>query len=172
MREVVLFFFGAAALASEAIAQRGDDVVAKLDQLARCRSITAPNARLDCFDQAAASISAARASGELLAFDRRKVIAERQVRFGLVDVPDGAGAEAAAKAARVREISSTIAGVEAGPGFGRWNLKLGNGQVWQILGSDRYGPRAGASIRLLTTVTGGFRASIDRAEPVNVKRLR
>lgn len=160
------------AVSGAAAAQRRGDAVRALDDLAACRSIAADAERLACFDRVAGGIAASRESGELLAFDRKEVTAERRRNFGLADVPDGAGAEAAKRAAAVRELTSTITGVSQGPGFGLWNLQLANGQVWQTLAAERYGPRAGASIKLTTTVTGGHRASIDRTRPVQVRRLR
>lgn len=170
--------FAAALLltATAAAAQDGPGAnpgaVGALDELAKCRAIAADAERLACFDRVVDRVASARASGALLAFDREAVAAERRVRFGLVDVPADAGTEAAVKAAKVTRIDSTITGVSQGPGFGLWNLQLANGQRWQTLGPDRYGPRPGASIRLLTTVTGGFRMVVDNGRPIQVKRTR
>lgn len=167
-----LFITLVLALAPAPARAQDRDAVRALDGLAECRAIAGDAERLACFDRVAGGIVAARASGDLLVFDKKKVTAERKVRFGLVDVPDGVGAEAAARAAKVRELKSTIAGVEQGPGFGRWNLKLANGQVWQTIDPERYGPRPGSDVRLTTTVTGGFRASIAGTTPLQVKRIR
>lgn len=159
-------------IATAAPAQEARDAVRALDELGQCRALTADAERLACFDRIVGRIAAARRSGELLAFDREAVATERRVRFGLADVPNDAGSEAAARAAKVRELSSTITGVAQAPGFGRWDLTLANGQVWRMLDGDRYGPRAGAPIKLITTVTGGFRASVDRGQAVQVRRIR
>lgn len=173
MRLILLFSCaGLLAAPITASGQARGDATRALDELAGCRAVAADAERLACFDRVAAGVATARASGELLAFDRETVTAERRRTFGLVDAPESAGAEAAARAAKVRQLASTITGVSQGPGLGLWRLTLANGQVWQTLNPDRYGPRAGASIRLITTVTGGFRASIDRGALVQVKRIR
>ena len=143
-----------------------------LDEVAACRAITADAERLACFDRTAAAVAAGRQSGQLLVFDRAKVEAERRTQFGLVDTPSDAGSLAAANAAAVKTIASTVTKVAQGPTADRWNLTLANGQVWQTLGTSRFAPRQGAAVRLSTTVTGGIRASIDGRAPIQVRRIR
>lgn len=154
---------------SPVVAQQGRDATRTLDELAACRSISADAQRLSCFDRIAAGIAGARASGDLLVFDRKKVEEERRTRFGLVDPP--AGGTTPEGVVRVREVATTVKAVRPAPQRNHWTVDLANGQTWRTLESTPE-PRVGAPIRLVTTVTGGFRAVVGKGRLFDVRRIR
>jgi hypothetical protein len=158
--------------AGPAFAQAGESAVRSLDALAACRAILTDGDRLACYDRIATRIASARDSGELLVFDRQKVEAERRVRFGLVDPPEGSDTPAPREAARVTEIETTVKAVTPGAERGVYLIDLANGQRWRTLETISVEPRVGAVIRLATTVTGGFRASVARGRAFGVRRVR
>lgn len=150
-------------------AQDRRDTTRTLDELAACRAIGGDAARLACFDRIATGIAGARASGDLLVFDRKKVEEERRTRFGLVDPP--AGGTTPEGVVRVREVATTVKAVRPAAQRNHWTLDLGNGQTWRTLESTPE-PRIGAPVRLLTTMTGGFRAAVGKSRPFYVRRIR
>ena len=167
-----LVALAAACSTGSAFAQAGESAARSIDALAACRPIQADGERLACYDRIAGNIAAARASGEMLVFDRRKVEAERRVRFGLIDPPEGSDTPAPREAARVTEIETTVKGVTPGGERGVYLIDLANGQRWRTLETISVEPRVGAMIRLATTVTGGFRASVARGRAFGVRRVR
>ena len=153
-------------------AQAGTAPAASVDQLATCRTIAAAAERLACFDRLADRITAARQSGALIVLDRAEVVKRKNARFGLAGAPGemfGGGKEDTET--QVRELVTTLAVVQPAA-YGRYNLQLANGMVWQTVDTLEYPPRVGAAITLKTTPFGGFRAYIAGEKPVLAKRVR
>lgn len=108
--------------------------VRQVDELSQCKAIAQDGARLACYDRAAATILASRASGELMVMDRKTVIARKQSRFGLATpTSDMFGGGKDDDTTQVRQIDTKIASVKAANSYGRWNLELANGSVWQTI---------------------------------------
>lgn len=160
---------------SPAVAQAQDaaELSRTIDRLTECRAIAAGDARLGCFDRLAERIAAARTSGDLLVVDRREVVARKRQRFGLAN-PAGEvfGGGEADRATEVKELDTTIRAVAAASAYGRWNIELANGSVWQSIDTVAVPPRVAAPIRLRTASLGGFRASVNGGRSFLVKRLR
>ncbi len=155
-----------------ASAQDGS-VVRQVDELSRCRAITQDGARLACYDQATATILASRASGELMVMDRKAVIARKQSRFGLATPTSdmfGGGKDDANT--EVRQIDTKITSAKAANSYGRWNLELANGSVWQTIDALTFPPDPGDRIVLKEAPLSGYRASIAGGRSVLVKRIR
>ncbi len=139
-----------------------------LDQLAACRSISTDDERLACFDRVAATIDSARRDGDLILVDRKEVAERKRARFGLgtatADLGDGA--------VEVNELDTTIRNAGPSSVYGRFNLALANGTVWQTVDALPVPPRPGTAIKLRTAPLGGYRASIAGGRGILVKRLR
>ncbi len=159
-------------IAFPAAAQNAADPSRTVDQLGECRAIIADAERLSCFDRLAERIVIARRSGELLVLDRKKVVERKRAGFGLASTSGelfGGGEED--RATEVKELDTTIKVAAPAAAFGRWNLQLANGMVWQTVDTLSYPPKSGAPIKLKTASLGGFRASINGRSYL-VKRLR
>lgn len=156
-----------------AAAQESADVSRTVDRLTECRAIAAPTDRLACFDRLAERIAAARTSGDLLVLDRRQVVERKRRSFGLPN-PTGEvfGGGEADRATEVAELDTTISAATPAKAYGRWNLQLAGGSVWQTIDPLALPPKANASIKLKSASLGGFRASINGGRSVLVKRLR
>ena len=153
--------------------QAAPDASRTVDELARCRTVATDAERLACFDRLAERIAAARSSGELLVLDRSRVVERKRARFGLAN-PEGDvfGGGEADRATRVTELDTSIAVAKPAAAFGRWNLQLANGSVWQSVDTLASPPKAGATIKLKTATLGGYRASINGGRSFLVKRVR
>ncbi|WP_375402711.1 hypothetical protein [uncultured Sphingomonas sp.] len=161
------------ALFAPIVAQGSADVSRTVDRLTECRAIAADGDRLACFDRLAARIAAARTSGDLLVLDRRQVVERKRQRFGLANPPsDVFGGGEADRATEVSRLDTTIRMAKPAGPYGRWNLELANGSVWQSVDTLPFPPKASAPIALRTATLGGFRASIAGGRTFLVKRLR
>jgi hypothetical protein len=136
--------------------------------LDECRAIKSDLERLICFDRAAAAISAAIRDDRLVVLDRKEVVDRRRARFGLssatADLGDGA--------VEVNELDTTVQSARPSSTYGRYDLSLANGTVWQTVEAIPVPPRPGTVVKLRTAPLGGYRASIAGGRGILVKRLR
>lgn len=159
-------------LAAPAFAQT-DGAPARIAAMIACRAIAGDTARLACFDNAAASIDAAQAKGDLVVLDRKTVIARKQSRFGLPAAKtDLFGGGVADQATSFTQLDTTIRSARPAGSIGRWNVALADGSVWQTIDALPLPPKAGATIAVKQAPLGGYRATIARQRSVLVKRLR
>lgn len=155
-----------------AIAQDGG-TVRQFDELQRCKAIPQDRERLACYDQAAGTILASRAAGDLMVLDRKTVIARKQSRFGLaVPTSEMFGGGKADDATEVRQLETSIKIARPANAYGRWNMELANGSVWQTVDALTFPPDPGDKIILKEASLGGYRASIAGGRSILVKRIR
>ncbi len=161
------------ALLAPVAAQDGADVSRTVDRLTECRGIAADADRLACFDRLAARIAVARTSGDLLVLDRRQVVERKRRGFGLANpTSEVFGGGEADRATQVTQLDTTIRAARPAAAYGRWNLELADGSVWQTVDTPSFPPKASAPITLKNAALGGFRASINKGRSFLVKRLR
>lgn len=147
--------------------------VRQFDELSQCKAISQDSARLACYDRVSATILASRASGDLMVLDRKTVIARKQSRFGLATPTSemfGGGKDD--QNTEVRQIDINIKSVKAANSYGRWNMELANGSVWQTIDALTFPPAPGEKIVLKEAPLSGYRASIAGGRSVLVKRIR
>jgi hypothetical protein len=155
-----------------ALAQDGA-AVRQFDELQRCKVIAEDRDRLACYDRATGTILASRAAGDLMVLDRKTVIARKQSRFGLATPTSemfGGGKDDDATA--VRQLDTKVTAAKASNVYGRWNLELANGSVWQTVEALTFPPDPGDKIVLKEASLGGYRASIAGGRSILVKRVR
>jgi len=139
------------------------------DSLLECRAITDDTQRLACFDRIAGRVAA----DDLVVIDRKRLARERRQRFGLPAEGDGALAAATnGKVPAVQAFSSTVRNAERARDYGRWDIELADGTVWQSVDTSSFPPASGATITIRRATLGGFRASIPGRTSFLVKRLR
>ncbi|MDE0879074.1 MAG: hypothetical protein OSB00_10495 [Sphingomonas bacterium] len=149
-----------------------ENATKSLDELVTCKAIVIDAQRLSCFDRVSGKIVTARASGELLALDRQKVVANKRRSFGLSNQADAPlGERAVDKAIAVTQVDTTISGVRQS-GYGRYRLDLANDTSWQTIDPPTLEPRVGAAITVKRASLGGFRATIAGGRSILVKRVR
>jgi hypothetical protein len=144
-----------------------------LKDLADCRAITEPGARLACFDRTSAAIDRAERAKDLVVVDREQLRKTRRTLFGLTlpnlsvfgdDSPNEPGMEL---------IETTIAKVTQ-DGLGKWVFVLPDGATWQQADSRQLSidPKSGQSIKIRRAAMGSYLANVEKQVAIRVRRLR
>ncbi len=168
---------GAAAvalLASTAAAQQGErDNSTLLTSVLNCRELTDDQARLRCFDAAAAALGEASSAGALVVVDREAVRRTRRGLFGfnMPRLPFFRGDTSQDE--EVTEIEGTIRSIRS-LDYGKWALTLEDDSTWQTTESDTRNPapRVGQSVRIRRAALGSYMLSIEGARGVRAMRTR
>ncbi|WP_309627482.1 hypothetical protein [Brevundimonas sp.] len=145
---------------------------ALLEGLLSCRAITATDARLACFDAAAAAFDTAEQQGEVTVIDRVQARETRTRLFGLdLDTADLFG--------RLRQddpvdaIETTLTSGRQ-DGRGQWTFVLADGSTWRQIDMERVTARVapGASVRIRQGAVGSYLLSVGGARSVRARRER
>ncbi len=174
-RTLPTLFFGVTcvtALAGVASAQQAvpAERPEALSRLVACRSVTAPEARLACYDAAAGALDAAHQQGEVVIVDRAQVSAARRQQFGL-ETPNSASLDAAAPPERVESVETTLTRAAQG-GEGKWVFVLSDGSTWRQIDTDRvtFRNEAGQAVRVRRAALGSYLLTVGRGQAVRVRR--
>ena len=136
---------------------------ALLEGLLACRAITATDARLACFDAAAAAFDTAEQQGEVTVIDRVQARETRTRLFGLdLDTANLFG--------RLRQddpvdaIETTLTSGRQ-DGRGQWTFVLADGSVWKQIDMEQVTARVGpgASVRIRQAAMGSYLLSVGGA---------
>lgn len=141
-----------------------------LEALLACRAITATDARLACFDSAAAAFDTAEQQGEVTVIDRVQARETRTRLFGL----DLGSANLFGRLRQddpVEAIETTLASARQ-DGRGQWTFVLADGSVWRQIDNERVTSRtsAGASVRIRQAAMGSYLLSVGGARSVRARR--
>jgi hypothetical protein len=168
---------------SSAIGAAADKVSAQkraavLQAIVDCRAVSDPNARLACFDAAAAKLDEAEASGQVVVVDKEQARQVRREVFGLqlpsLDIfsraskgPPGAAHE------DIDRIIETVKSASQQPD-GKWIVELESGAVWRqidttVLAKD---PHAGSKAEIRRGAIGSFFMKIDGQQAIRAHRDR
>jgi len=150
----------------------------ELQAVVDCRGVADRDARLNCYDAAAAKLDQAEAAGQVVVVDREQVSKVRKDVFGLtlpsLSIFDASTRKAAGGAGQdLDHISAVVKGAWRG-GDGRWNFELDNGAVWRqtddsSLAND---PRAGSKVEIRKGALGSFFMKVDSQPAFKVHRDR
>lgn len=164
----------AAALSTVPAAGLAQDVnparPALLEGLLACRSITATEARLACFDSAAAAFDVAEQQGEVTVIDR---VQARETQTRLFGLELGA----ANLFGRLRQddpveaIETTLTSARQ-DGRGQWTFVLADGSTWRQIDMERVTGRTspGASVRIRQAAMGSYLLSVAGSRSVRARR--
>ena len=143
MRKPMLLALAASLLASgPAVAKRQPDTgtPAQVQRLLACRTITASDQRLACYDRETAAMNQAINTKDLVMVDKEKARAAGRSLFGF-SIPNFAGLFGGT--GEISQIDGTIKGTSRN-NDGGWVIILDDGSVWN---SDRRLARAGRKDR-------------------------
>lgn len=173
---IFLFFAAAVCLPAAGLAQTPPGNAQIVKDIDACRSIADPTQRLACFDRTAAALVTATQKREVVVLDEQEVKKTERSLFGfsLPRIPffgggdkDGKPGEAKPK---LTQIESRITGI-APSGYGKWAFALADGSRWQTIEMDtKLRPRVGDPIVIERAALGSFRASINGAGLVRIRR--
>lgn len=153
---------------------------AALQKVVDCRAIADDKARLACFDASVAQLDAARASGDVVAFDREEVKKTRRRLFGF-SLPGlsifGGGDKDGDPRKRVeqeevKEIVGKIGAVSKNRDGG-WVLTLEDGARWEQMDSITLGrsPKPGATLTIKRAALGSYKMSVDGGPSMKARRI-
>lgn len=143
-----------------------------LEGLLSCRTITATDARLACFDAAAAAFDTAEQQGEVTVIDRVQARETRTRLFGLdLDTANLFGR--LRQDDPVESIETTLTSGRQ-DGRGQWTFVLADGSTWRQIDMERITSRVapGASVRIRQGAVGSFLLSVGGARSVRARRER
>jgi hypothetical protein len=145
---------------------------ALLEDLLACRSITATDARLACFDVAAAAFDTAEQQGEVTVIDRVQARETRARLFGL----DLATANLFGRLRQDDPVDAIETTLTSGrqDGRGQWTFVLADGAIWRQIDMERVTARVapGAAVRIRQGAVGSYLLSVGGARSVRVRRER
>ena len=139
-----------------------------------CQLVKDNDARLACYDKAAAALVSATASGDVTIVDRGQV---RQVRrslfgFSIGSLPFFSGSKDSQADAEPKELTSTMGSCDA---IGKGLLRITRNHphsTWEsIESSDVFEPRTGSKVTISHGALGSYWAEISGQPAVKVRRI-
>lgn len=164
----------AASMAPQVADKKPDDNASRVvEELAACRTIVEPMARLACFDRTATALVTARDNKSIVVVDRAEVRKVNRSLFGFA-LPnlnlfgkDDPADEPPIPEINGKIVKSTLIGRDL------FALTLEDGTVWRMNESlGRYPPNDGDKIRIVRGALGSFRATIAGGRYIQVNRVR
>lgn len=143
-------------------------------QVTNCRTIAAPDARLNCFDKAASALDEALSKKNIVVLDRQAVRDTRRSLFGfnLPRLPFFNDASSDGdEPPEARRIDAVVA--SANPlRYDNWSIRLLDGALWQTTEAFRgyRDPKAGSTVTITRGALGGYMMQIDKQRAVRVAR--
>lgn len=162
----------AAALTLTAGGVQAADRAPVLQAVVDCRAIADSNARLACYDAAAARLEEAETKGDVVVLDREQRQQARREAFGFTlpsfDILNRG--EPAEKLDRVT--FKVVRATQANDGS--WTLELDSGAVWRQ--TDQEGlsrrPKPGTTVEIRNAAMGGYFMNVDGQRAIRVKRVQ
>ena len=140
------------------------------EALVRCRAITDNEARLRCFDSAAAGLQQAAERSELVVVDRKQIQETKRSLFGL-DIPNlnpfGGSDEG------VEEVKSVEGVVASATSMGgRWTVRLEDGSTWTQTDYSTLAvaPKRGHKVKITRASLGSYMMRVNGQPGVRAKR--
>lgn len=142
---------------------------AQILRLMQCRTITAPDERLACYDRETQSMNQAIASRDLVVIDKERARAAKRSLFGFA-IPNFGGLFGSGDD-DISQIESTIKKVEHNA-FGGLLITLADGSVWtQTDDWPGLDARPGKKVVVKRAALGSFRLMIPGENGIKVKRV-
>jgi hypothetical protein len=143
-----------------------------VNALAKCRAERDDAARLRCYDAAAAALTDASASGDIVVIDQEDVRKTRRSLFGfsVPKLPFFSGDDSAGE--QQSEINAKIARSQA-LANGKWQIRLEDGAVWETTESSIYirPPKPGNDVVIKRRALGSYMIRINGQRPLLAKRV-
>jgi len=156
--------------AAPAAAQDLKARAAGFDRLTACRSVADPQARLACYDEAAAALDKAEKSGELVVVDKGQVREAKRQSFGF-DLDAFKIFDRGDKPEQIERVTLEVKSARQVDG-GKWVMVMTDGQSWrqtEIMSAAGI-PKPGSKVEIRRGMSNSYLASIDGRALVRVKR--
>jgi len=143
---------------------------AALERLAECRTILQQDARLACYDTAAADMEAAEARGDIVVLDREQARNMRRQAFGF-SLPSMAVLNRGQPA---EEVGTSTLQVESASRSldGKWLFRLEGNQVWRQIDTAELSknPKPGGTVVIKKAMLGSYKMTSGGASSIRVRR--
>lgn len=158
---------GSAAAAQTTVAPARPEL---LSRLVSCRSVTAAEARLACYDAATTALDSAEREGQVVVVDRAQVNAARRQLFGF-DLPSISLFDSGPTPEKIDSVETTLARASIA-GDGKWTFVLSDGGTWRQIDSERVSFRntAGQEVRVRRATLGSYLLTVGGSRAVRVRR--
>lgn len=174
MKRILIGLAATLMAASGALAQDVDpgQRPALLNDLLACRAETGAEARLACYDAAAAAFDTAERQGEVTVIDQTQARETRARLFGLdldtVNLFGGLRNDAPVEAIETTLVSASQDHRD------QWTFVLSDGSTWKQIDRERVSTRVapGATIRIRAAAMGSYLLSVNGARSVRARRER
>lgn len=164
----------AASAAGKISAQKRAQV---LQAVVDCRPMTDANARLACYDAAAARLDEAEASGQVVVVDKEQARQVRREVFGLqlpsLDIFSRVTKGPGAAVEDVDRVTETVKSASR-QADGRWVVELESGAVWRQIDASELAndPHPGSRAEIRQAALGSFFMKIDGQPGIRAHRDR
>jgi hypothetical protein len=174
MKRVLAFLTAAIAFwAGAPAAAQSAPPAALLDKVVQCKGVTDDQARLRCFDAAAAALESARSSGALVVVDREDVRKTRRSLFGfsVPKLPFFSGDNSQDE--EQKEVLAQIKSARS-LGYGKWQLDLDSAGIWQTTEPSAYSgtPKPGDAVKIRKAALGSYFITVGSGRAVKGLRVR
>ena len=148
-----------------------------LQAVVDCRPMTDANARLACYDAAAAKLDEAEASGQVVVVDKEQARAVRREVFGLqlpsLDIFSHAAKGPGAAVEEVDRVTETVKSASR-QADGRWVIELESAAVWRQIDANDLAndPHSGSKVEIRKAALGSFFMKVDGQPAIRVHRDR
>lgn len=150
----------------------------ELQAIVDCRALTDRDARLNCYDAAAAKLDQAEAAGQVVVVDKERAREVRKDIFGLqlpsLDIFNrGGGGKLLSAAEDVDRLTETIRKASQ-QADGKWVFELQNGAVWRQIDNSEVlpDPRPGLKVEIRKGAIGSFFMKVEGKSAFKVHRDR
>ncbi|HEY5106407.1 MAG TPA: hypothetical protein VII73_06490 [Caulobacteraceae bacterium] len=135
-----------------------------------CRKIPEADARLACFDKAAASLEVSQAKGDLVTLDRQQRRTVRRQAFGLI-LPSLAMFDRGEKPEDVDRATFTIASAYRNAA-GKWVMRMDDGAMWRQIDDNTLfrAPHQGSTADIRKAALGSFFLKVDGQPAIRAHR--
>ena len=147
-----------------------------LQAIVDCRPMTDTNARLACYDAAAAKLDEAEASGQVVVVDKEQARQVRREVFGLqlpsLDIFSHA-TNGRAPVEDVEKVSETVKSASRQVD-GKWVVEMEGGAVWRQIDTNElaFAPHPGSKAEIRKAALGSFFMKLDGQPGIRVHRDR
>ncbi len=155
----------AAALAAEA-----PTVAPVVQSVLDCRKVPEADARLACFDKAAAGLEASQANGDLVTLDRQQRRTVRRQAFGLT-LPSLAMFDRGEKPEDIDRATFKVVSAYRN-GDGKWVMRMDDGATWRQIDDNELfrEPHAGSTADIRKAALGSFFLKVDGQPAIRAHR--
>lgn len=163
----VLLSLAVLAIAMPALAKdpKPESRAAAFKAVTDCRTVTDPNARLACYDEAVGKLDQAESSGQLVVLDREAAKEVKRQAFGF-SIPSISLFSKGEKEEEVDRLADTLKSARERADH-KWVFELQSGGVWRQIDSAQFvnDPKSGDSVEVKRAALGSYMLKVNGKQP-------